>query len=71
MSVLLENLASPVLDRSVKLSVVSCFGDIAMAIGPAFEPYLPPVMAVLRQAGEQKVDAVSSRVKLSIPILTY
>lgn len=59
MNALLENLTSPVLDRSVKISVVACFGDIAMAIGPAFEPYLGATMAVLRQAGEQKVDTVS------------
>lgn len=59
MSALLENLASPALDRSVKISVVACFGDIAMAIGPAFEPYLSATMNVLKQAGEQKVDAVS------------
>lgn len=56
MSALLENLTSPALDRSVKISVVACFGDIAMAIGPSFEPYLGATMGVLRQAGEQKVD---------------
>lgn len=59
MTALLENLASQQLDRSVKISVVACFGDIAMAIGPAFEPYLAATMDVLRLAGEQKVDAVS------------
>lgn len=59
MSALLENLASQQLDRSVKISVVACFGDIAMAIGPSFEPYLNATMGVLRHAGEQKVDAVS------------
>lgn len=57
MTALLENLASQQLDRSVKISVVACFGDIAMAIGPAFEPYLAATMDVLRLAGEQKVDA--------------
>jgi importin subunit beta-1 len=60
MSTLLENLTSPVLDRNVKISVVACFGDIAMAIGPAFEPYLGATMTVLRQAGDQKIDPVSS-----------
>ncbi|KAG8860622.1 karyopherin beta [Serendipita sp. 411] len=57
MTVLLENLTSPHLDKMVKISIVACFGDIAMAIGPSFEPYLGATMAVLRQAGEQKVDA--------------
>ncbi|CAG7851283.1 Importin subunit beta-1 {ECO:0000250/UniProtKB:Q06142} AltName: Full=Importin-95 {ECO:0000250/UniProtKB:Q06142}; AltName: Full=Karyopherin subunit beta-1 {ECO:0000250/UniProtKB:Q06142}; AltName: Full=Karyopherin-95 {ECO:0000250/UniProtKB:Q06142} [Serendipita indica DSM 11827] len=56
MTALYENLTSPVLDKSVKVSVVACFGDIAMAIGPAFEPYLNGTTVVLRQAGEQKVD---------------
>ncbi|EMD35060.1 hypothetical protein CERSUDRAFT_116561 [Gelatoporia subvermispora B] len=51
MSVLLENLQSDVLNRNVKISILSCFGDIAMAIGTSFEPYLNTTMGVLRQAG--------------------
>ncbi|KAF9480274.1 ARM repeat-containing protein [Pholiota conissans] len=51
MSVLLENLSSEVLNRNVKISILSCFGDIALAIGPAFEPYFDTTMGVLRQAG--------------------
>ncbi|RDB23601.1 Importin subunit beta-1 [Hypsizygus marmoreus] len=51
MTVLFENLQSDVLNRNVKISILSCFGDIALAIGPAFEPYLGDTMAVLRQAG--------------------
>ncbi|KZT05199.1 ARM repeat-containing protein [Laetiporus sulphureus 93-53] len=51
MSVLLENLQSDVLNRTVKITILACFGDIALAIGPAFEPYLSSTMAVLRQAG--------------------
>ncbi|KAG1838676.1 armadillo-type protein, partial [Suillus tomentosus] len=51
MNVLLENLQSNVLNRNVKISVLSCFGDIALAIGPAFDPYLNTTMDVLRQAG--------------------
>lgn len=51
MTVLLENLQSEVLNRNVKISILSCFGDIALAIGPAFEPYLDTTMGVLRQAG--------------------
>ncbi|KAH9893956.1 ARM repeat-containing protein [Cubamyces lactineus] len=51
MNVLLENLQSDILNRNVKISILSCFGDIAMAIGPAFEPYLAATMGVLRQAG--------------------
>lgn len=51
MSVLLENLQSEILNRNVKISILSCFGDIALAIGAGFEPYLDTTMGVLRQAG--------------------
>ncbi|TFK24855.1 karyopherin Kap95 [Coprinopsis marcescibilis] len=51
MTVLLENLQSEVLNRNVKITVLSTFGDIALAIGPAFEPYLETTMNVLGQAG--------------------
>ncbi|KAH9476952.1 Importin subunit beta-1 [Psilocybe cubensis] len=51
MTVLLENLQSDILNRNVKISILSCFGDIALAIGPAFEPYFETTMGVLRQAG--------------------
>lgn len=59
MTVLLESLQSPVLDRQVKITIVSCFGDIAMSIGPNFEPYFAATMGVLRSAGEQTADPVS------------
>lgn len=58
MSVLLENLQSEVLNRNVKISVLSCFGDIALAIGPAFEPYLSTTMGVLRQAASLQPNPV-------------
>ncbi|KAH8112977.1 ARM repeat-containing protein [Phellopilus nigrolimitatus] len=44
MSVLLENLSSETLNRNVKIPILSCFGDIALAIGPGFEPYLDHTM---------------------------
>ncbi|PWN46943.1 putative karyopherin beta-1 subunit [Violaceomyces palustris] len=50
MNALFANLQSPVLNRSVKPPILSCFGDVAMAIGPAFEPYLPTTMSVLQEA---------------------
>lgn len=59
MTVLLENLQSDVLNRNVKISILSCFGDIALAIGPAFEPYLETTMGVLRQAGAVEPNPVS------------
>ncbi|KAG9310985.1 armadillo-type protein [Chiua virens] len=51
MNVLLENLQSDVLNRNVKISILSCFGDIALAINVAFEPFIDTTMGVLRQAG--------------------
>ncbi|EJD04944.1 ARM repeat-containing protein [Fomitiporia mediterranea MF3/22] len=50
LQVLFENLSSETLNRNVKIPILSCFGDIAMAIGPGFEPYLDHTMGVLRQA---------------------
>ena len=59
MTTLLENLQSDVLNRNVKVSILSCFGDIALAIGPAFEPYLETTLGVLRQAGAIEPNPVS------------
>lgn len=59
MNVLLENLQSDVLNRNVKIAILSCFGDIALAIGVAFEPYVDTTMGVLRQAGALQPNPVS------------
>ncbi|KAK4052277.1 karyopherin Kap95 [Microbotryomycetes sp. JL221] len=56
MEVLLADLQSSVLHRSVKPPILSCFGDIALAIGPAFEPFLDTTMGVLAQAGQMRAD---------------
>ena len=56
MSILLEDLQSPILHRSVKPPILSCFGDIALAVGPGFQPYLETTMAVLQQAGSMRAD---------------
>ncbi|KAI8384226.1 armadillo-type protein [Radiomyces spectabilis] len=56
MQLLVANLQSPVLHRTVKPSILSCFGDIALAIGDDFEPYLEVVMLVLQQAGSMRAD---------------
>ncbi|KXS20860.1 importin subunit beta-1 [Gonapodya prolifera JEL478] len=50
MTLLLQNLQSPQLHRDVKPAILSCFGDIALAIGPGFSAYLDVVMMVLLQA---------------------
>lgn len=51
MNVLSDNLRSDVLNRNVKIPILACFGDIALAIGIQFQPYLDATMGVLRQAG--------------------
>ncbi|KAG0330648.1 karyopherin beta, partial [Podila humilis] len=50
MSTLLTNLQSPVLHRNVKPAILSCFGDIALAIEGQFANYLDVTMGVLQQA---------------------
>ncbi|GAA6025213.1 hypothetical protein JCM10207_001492 [Rhodosporidiobolus poonsookiae] len=56
MEVLLSALQSPVLHRSVKPPILSCFGDVALAVGPGFEPFLETTMGVLSQAGAMRAD---------------
>lgn len=56
LSALLTALASPVLHRTAKPTVVAAFGDMATALGPEFSPYLPDVMSMLNQAGQVQAD---------------
>lgn len=57
MQLLVSNLQSPTLHRSVKPCILSCFGDIALAIGDNFGPYLEVVIMVLQQAGTMRADS--------------
>lgn len=52
MNALVESLKDSTIHRSVKPPVLSCFGDIAMAIGGAFEPYLQFSIMLLMQASQ-------------------
>jgi importin subunit beta-1 len=61
MQLLSENLQSNTLNRDAKIPILECFGDIALAIGPAFEDYLDHTMNVLRQAGSITPNPVSTR----------
>ena len=53
---LLKNLQEPALNRNVKPPILSCFGDVALAVGGDFEPYLPETMRMLQQAGMTSLD---------------
>ena len=70
MSVLLENLQSDVLNRNVKVPILACFADIAMAIGTGFEPYLDTAITVLRQAGAIMPNPVRYTTRFLLVILT-
>merc|ERR1711871_416213 len=52
---LLQLLQHPELNRSVKPAVISCFGDIALAIGDEFQKYLQVVLTMLGQAAQTQV----------------
>lgn len=55
-AILLEDLQNSRLHRSVKPPILSCFGDIALAIGQEFIKYQPVVMHMLQQACGTTVD---------------
>eukprot|EP00741_Cyanophora_paradoxa_P021338 tig00021348_g20597.t1 len=55
-TVLLQNLQNPHLSRNVKPPIISCFGDIALAISGAFEKYFSTVMAMLGQAAATQIN---------------
>jgi len=60
MQLLIHNLQSPVLHRDVKPAILGCFGDVALAIGGNFHPYLDGVLNVLAQAGQMRYDPATA-----------
>ncbi|XP_021289107.1 importin subunit beta-1-like [Herrania umbratica] len=52
MGLLLKDLASSELHRSVKPPIFSCFGDIGLAIGEHFEKYVPFALPMMQGAAE-------------------
>jgi len=55
-SLLLQDLQNSMLNRNVKPPILSCFGDIALAIGGEFVKYLGIIMSMLQQASTTTVD---------------
>lgn len=53
---LLEDLQNPTLNRQVKPAVLSCFGDIALAVSGNFVKYLPSTLQMLEQAAAMKIS---------------
>ncbi|KAL3753542.1 hypothetical protein ACJRO7_000878 [Eucalyptus globulus] len=52
MELLLNDLRSEVLHRSVKPPIFSCFGDVALAIGDRFEKYVSYALPMMQGAAE-------------------
>jgi len=50
LSILLQLLQNPGENGEIKPPILLCFGDIALAIGPLFEKFLPLIMESLKQA---------------------
>jgi len=55
LQILYINLKNPAVDRKIKAAVMTCFGDIAMAISGDFEKYLGPVVQMLREASSTRL----------------
>ncbi|KAE9420302.1 hypothetical protein Angca_004986, partial [Angiostrongylus cantonensis] len=55
MHTLVQGLQSPRLDKDVKVTILGCFGDIALAIGEHFERYVHIVMSMLSEASSAAV----------------
>eukprot|EP00871_Galdieria_phlegrea_P004807 jgi/Galph1/5327/GphlegSOOS_G3958.1 len=53
---LLTALGSPELDRSVKPPIITCFGDLALAICGSFERYFSHIMPILQQAAQASLS---------------
>merc|ERR1712048_497486 len=60
LQILYANLQNPAVDRKIKAAIMSCFGDIALAITGEFEKYLAPVVQMLQEASSTRLNDVPS-----------
>jgi importin subunit beta-1 len=68
MTALTENVQSASLNRDVKPVILSSFGDVALATGAGFAPFLPNTMATLQQAAQSATPgAAVSRAAVTQP----
>jgi importin subunit beta-1 len=55
LQILYGNLQNAAVDRKIKAAIMTCFGDIALAVSGEFEKYLAPVVQMLREASSTKL----------------
>jgi len=60
MKTLLEHLQNASIERTVKAYMISCMGDIALAVGGWFERYMPYVTSMLKGATSIQLDPADS-----------
>jgi len=56
LQILYTNLQNPAVDRKIKAAIMQCFGDISLAICGDFEKYLAPVVKMLQEASNTKLQ---------------
>jgi len=56
LQILYTNLQNPAVDRKIKAAIMPCFGDIALAIQGDFEKYLAPVVQMLLEASNTRLQ---------------
>ncbi|KAJ3009254.1 karyopherin beta [Thoreauomyces humboldtii] len=61
MNVLMQDLQNPALNKMVKPSILSTFGDIAVAIGGNFSAYVEVTMLILSQASVMATNTMANQ----------
>lgn len=56
MQLLLDSLSNDHLHRDLRPASLSCFGDVAHALGPEFLPFVNTMMMIIQQAGNLQAN---------------